>query len=150
MSHAATKTAEKGTNVSFAIDDILKPAFCAASRVVGIDYYTMDGFDGNRISWDSFTLTSDEEGPFARWWIVNVYGRGAYYYTGIDKVPENVRFIKELSGLSRLDSQGDADLSSGVSALAVYEDGSGDLYAEEVFDDGSRIVFHGRPYRPSP
>lgn len=142
--------AEIPQSVSFQIGDTIKPAFCPASQVVGIDYYSMDGFNGQRITWDSYTLTSDESGVFARWWIVNVHGRGAYYYIPVDEMPEGVTFIRELSGLVGLDSRGDAALSSDKGALAVYGNDKGELFAEEVFDGADRIVFYGRPYSPSP
>ncbi len=38
-------------------------------------------------------------------------------------------------------SEGNADLSADVGALATYSDESGLLYAEEVFDGAERRVF---------
>lgn len=133
-------------NVNFTVGDVITPAFCAASKVVGIDHYTMKAFDGQQRSWDSYTLTSDDTGLYARWWIVNVVGRGAYAYTTVPAIPEGLSFCNDLSGLVALNSEGNADLSSEKGALATYEDKDGTLYAEEVFDGAPRLLFVGKPF----
>jgi hypothetical protein len=133
-------------NVNFTLGDVITPAFCAASTVVGIDHYTMKSFDGKPRSWDSYTLTSDDTGLFARWWIVNVDERGAYAYTTVPAIPEGLEFRKDLSGLVALNSEGNADLSSEKGALATYADTDGTLYAEEVFDGANRLLFVGKPF----
>lgn len=122
--------------------------FCPPSEIVGIDHYTMKAFNGAVQKWDSYTLTSDADGAFSRWWIVNVVGRGAHSYVAATDIPENLPLAKELSGLVALDSEGNADLSSGKGALATYAGPDGTLYAEEVFDGADRLLFIGKPFTP--
>jgi hypothetical protein len=136
-------------NVAFSVGEVIKPAFCAASTVVGIDHYTMKAFDGQFRAWDSYTLTSGDTGLYARWWIVNVAGRGAYAYTAAPSIPDDVTFLNQLSGLVTLNSEGNADLSSETGALATYEAADGTtLYAEEVFTGAPRLLFVGVPFTP--
>lgn len=122
--------------------------FCPPSEVVGIDRYMMKAFNGEVQTWDSYTLTSGQKGAFSRWWIVNVVGRGAHYYVAAAEIPDGLPLAKELSGLVTLNSEGNADLSSGKGALATYADAAGTLYAEEVFDDADRLLFVGTPFTP--
>ena len=133
---------------AFKLGDVIKPAFCGDSTVIGIDHYTMKGFNGQSQAWDSYTLTSTSPKPYDRWWVVNVAGRGAYAYTAVAAIPdEGVRFLSHLSGLVALSSEGNADLSSEKGALATYEAADGEtLYAEEVFDGAPRLQFVGRPF----
>lgn len=133
-------------NVTFRLGDTLTPSFCGASTVIGIDRYTMKAFDGQVREWDSYTLTSAEKGIYARWWMVNVAGRGAHAYTGIDTIPDGLAFQKDLSGLVALNSEGNADLSTEKGALATYAAADGTLYAEEVFDGAARLLFVGKPF----
>ncbi len=134
-------------DISLKIGDVITPDFCSASKVIGIDRYTMKGFDGQTQGWDSYTLTSGSEKPYDRWWLVNVVGRGAHVFTGINVIPDKgLQFVKHLSGLVALNSAGNADLSSDKGALATYEDSDGILYAEEVFDGANRLIFTGRPF----
>lgn len=136
-------------NVNLTLGQVIKPAFCAASTVVGIDHYTMKAFDGQSRAWDSYTLTSEDKGLYARWWIVNVAGRGAYAYTNAASIPDDVMFLNELSGLVTLNSEGNADLSSETGALATYAAADGEtLYAEEVFTGAPRLLFVGKPFTP--
>lgn len=133
-------------NISLKIGDVLNPAFCTASTVIGIDHYTMKAFDGQTRQWDSYTLTSDGAKPYDRWWLVNIVGRGAHAYTASDAIPNGLQFLNDVSGLVALNSDGNADLSSEKGALATYQDKDGTLYAEEVFDGANRLIFVGRPF----
>lgn len=38
-------------------------------RLIGVDSYLMDGFDGKRHKWKSYTLVSDRKDIFSRYWI---------------------------------------------------------------------------------
>lgn len=133
-------------DVELSIGEIVSPDFCAPSTVIGVDRYTMQSFDGQVVQWNSYTLTSNSAQPFSRWWLVSTPGRGAHVFTTTPDVPEAAEFRKELSGLVALNSEGDADLSTDIGALATYGDGLGALYAEEVFDGAERLVFVGRPF----
>lgn len=117
---------------------------CPNSEVVGIDRYTMKTFAGQRLEWISYTLTSDEAGPFSRWWLVNVPELGAYAYLETETIPDEVAFLKKLSGFVCLNSEGDAELSGDYGALAVYKGDPGLLYAEEVFDGAERLLFRAK------
>ncbi len=120
--------------------------FCPPSKVVGVDHYTLSAFDGQRRHWDSYTLVSeDKEGPYSRWWIVNVPDMGAHFYVAAERVPEGAAFSNRLSGYVRLNSEGNADLSGDRGALAVYQAADGMLYAEEVFEGAPRLVFMAGP-----
>ncbi|MGI8647248.1 MAG: hypothetical protein DLM55_09470 [Acidimicrobiales bacterium] len=133
-------------DVELSIGEIISPDFCAPSLVIGVDRYTMQSFDGQVVQWNSYTLTSDSAQPFSRWWLVNTPGRGAHVFTATPNVPEAAEFRKELSGLVALNSEGNADLSTDIGALATYIDGFDVLYAEEVFGGTERLVFVGRPF----
>lgn len=133
-------------DVQLAIGEVISPDFCAPSTVIGIDHYVMQSFGGQQVQWDSYTLTSDSPPPFQRWWLVNTPGHGPQAVTETTDVPEKAKFRKELSGLVTLNSEGNADLSADIGALAMYSDESGLLYAEEVFDSAERLVFASKPY----
>ncbi len=130
------------TDVSLNVGDTVNYDFCPESKVVGVDRYTMRAFDGQTRHWDSYTLTSEDNGQFSRWWIVNVPDLGAHYYVAVEDKPEGCSFNNRLSGFVNLNSEGNSDLSSEFGALATYEYGKV-LYAEEVFNGADRIVFAG-------
>ena len=132
----------------YTINDTVTYDFCPASIVVGIDSYMMKGFDGVDRGWTSYTLTSQEAGPFARWWIVNVPGFGPHYYVAAESVPPHAVFEPSLSGLVMLDSSGDAALSSSRGALATFRADDGSFHAMEVFDGAERLLFVGKPFQP--
>jgi hypothetical protein len=136
----------KQVDAQLSVGDIITPDFCARSTVIGIDHYVMQSFDGQQVRWDSHTLTSDSPAPFNRWWLVNTPGHGPQVVTAAPDVPGGAEFRKELSGLVTLNSEGNADLSAEVGALAMYADESGLLYAEEVFDGAERMVYVNKPY----
>ena len=133
-------------DVRLSVGEVISPGFCAPSTVIGIDHYVMQAFGGQQVQWDSYTLTSDSLSPFQRWWLVNTAGHGPQVFTRVSDVPQGAEFRRELSGLVTLNSEGNADLSTEVGALAMYLDKSGLLYAEEVFDGAERLVFMSKPY----
>lgn len=135
-------------DITLNLGDRVSYDFCPKSEVVGIDRYTMKAFDGRQRSWDSYTLTSEADGPFSRWWIVNVPDCGAHYYVAAEKVPSDAVFEPALGGLVSLNSEGNADLSSEKGALATYRGPDGTLYAEEVFDGADRLIFEGHSFTP--
>ena len=135
-------------DVALSIGETFSPCFCSPCTVVGIDHYSMRSFNGQRVTWDSYTLTSASPAPFDRWWLVNTPGTGAQIFTATNGIPAAARFRPDLSGLVMIRSEGNADLSSETGALAVYEE-AGFLYAEEVFSDAERIMFKGKPYSAS-
>ncbi|HEX3732522.1 MAG TPA: hypothetical protein VHU91_06340 [Mycobacteriales bacterium] len=133
-------------DMRLSVGETISPDFCASSTVIGIDHYTMQSFDDKRVEWDSYTLTSDSPEPYQRWWLVNTPGYGASIVTAAAAVPRTAVFRNDMSGLVTLNSEGNADLSAEVGALAMYLDQSGAYYAEEVFQGAERLVFVGRPY----
>jgi hypothetical protein len=135
-------------DVQLSVGEVISPDFCAPSTVIGIDHYVMQAFGGQQVQWDSYTLTSDSPPLFQRWWLVNTPGHGPQVVTRASDVPEGAEFRRELSGLVTLNSEGNADLSAEVGALAMYLDKSGLLYAEEVFDGAERLIFVSKPYPP--
>ncbi|MGH7867473.1 MAG: hypothetical protein ACREP9_07525 [Candidatus Dormibacteraceae bacterium] len=134
-------------DVQLFVGETISPGFCASSTVIGIDHYTMQPFDGKRVQWDSYTLTSDSPEPYQRWWLVNTPNYGASVVTAATAVPETAVFRSDMSGLVMLNSEGNADLSAEVGALAMYLDESGAYYAKEVFHGAERLIFVCRPYQ---
>ena len=132
-------------NVDLKIGDRFQHETVPDSRVIGLDRYKMNTFEGRRLNWVSYTLTSEEDGPFARWWLVNMPLIGPCVYQPTENVPGGAEFMSELSGLVILDSKGDSSLSTNNGAAAIYKDKNGNFYAQEIFDNNEKITFFGRP-----
>lgn len=105
------------------------------SKVVGIDWYRMRSATGEEKKWPSYTLVSDQEGPFSRWWITDERD-GLYYWTPVSKDDVVGDLDINDSGLCTLDAQGDSIVSSPFSSVLVFKKNAEafcmEAFAEEV------------------
>jgi hypothetical protein len=122
----------------FKIGDIVKYSFCPESRVVGIDHYKLYSFSGKRKIWTSFTLVSDSEKKFARWWITDEEDGLLYWAnTTTESVHGELDFNE--SGLCLLDAKGDTIESSPYSSQMFFR-AKDKFYCLEVFESENLVL----------
>ncbi|MDD3181331.1 MAG: hypothetical protein PHD48_00770 [Alphaproteobacteria bacterium] len=114
-------------------------------KLIGIDSYLMDGFDGNRHKWKSYTLVSDREGPFSRYWITE-RETGWFLSTAAKKVkpPKNAKVFPARSGIARIDFKGDKGVSTPAAALLAHKVGPNKFFTVERFLDSEIMFFDGQ------
>lgn len=104
----------------FNIGDLVELKGFPSSKIVGIDWYRMRTLSGEEKKWPSFTLVSDHDGPFSRWWITDERGE-LYYWSTISKEEIAGDIDINDSGLCTLDAKGDSISSSSYSSVLVFK-----------------------------
>lgn len=139
---------QKRPDIKLELDQTITTNFAGAAKVVGVDLYYFVGGDGRNHHWESYTLTSPQAAPYDRFWIANVPEQGGFLFRDARNTPRpaDAEFKENLSGLARLDSIGDASLSSAFSSLAVWQTPQGVIHSLEVFGDGAPLRFIGTPF----
>ncbi len=116
------------------------------ATVIGLDRYSFINSHGETHHWESYTLAAASPAPYDRFWVANVPGHGAYVFTRAQTPrPATARYNETLSGLCRLESHGDAALSSAFSALNCWQEEDGTIHSLEIFSAGAPIAFRGAP-----
>lgn len=115
-----------------------------SSKVIGIDRYSLRALDGKTRYWVSFTLKSNADHPFDRWWIVDLPERGLHAFYRSSTYTPTLPVVSELSGLVALASDGDADLSDELGALFMHEKEDGTFVTREIFPKSETLSFEGR------
>ncbi len=115
----------------YAIGDTIELKGFPISKVVGIDWYRMRTVTGAEKRWPSYTLVSDQEGRFSRWWITDEKD-GLYYWTPVsqEEIDGNLDYTD--SGLCTLDVEGDSIVSSPFSSVLVFKK-TGEIFCMEAF-----------------
>ena len=118
-------------NARYAIGNIVELKGFPSSKVVGIDWYRMRNVAGDEKKWPSYTLVSDQEGKFFRWWITDEKD-GLYYWTPISREEIEGSFDHNDSGLCTLDAEGDSIVSSPFSSVLVFKNNE-EIFCMEAF-----------------
>lgn len=103
------------------------------SKVVGIDWYRMRTVSGEEKKWPSYTLVSDQEGKFSRWWITDEKD-GLYYWNPVSKDEIDGTIDHNDSGLCTLDAEGDSIVSSPFSSVLVFKKNDA-IFCMEAFSE---------------
>src|SRR5690348_12623511 len=88
-------------------------------KLVGIDSYSLESFDGKKCDWPSYTLVSDREDVFSRFWFVR-WGKSNWILWLQAKkmtVPAGAKLIPAKSGIAKIEFEGDAGVSTPFAAL---------------------------------
>lgn len=115
------------------------------SEVVGIDRYQLEAQDGVSRSWVSYTLTSQQNQPFDRWYIVDFpdpIGLYLFIFSDVKDLPDEAQIFLPLSGLAKVKAEGDALWQSETAQLNCREQ-AGVLYGLEELDDGTTLMMTG-------
>ena len=88
---------------------------------------------GDEKKWPSYTLVSDQEGKFSRWWITDEK-EGLYYWTPISKEEIDGSLDHNDSGLCTLDAEGDSIVSSPFSSVLIFKK-SDEIFCMEAFSE---------------
>ena len=112
------------------------------SKIIGIDHYTFNSFQGKKLTWKSYTLVSEDQGLFSRWWLVDHPDMGlvcALPYE--EEFPQDIQYEDSISGICYMDSEGDADLSTPYSALLGYwSEMNKTYYYYETFEGDAEAI----------
>ncbi|QQR68355.1 MAG: hypothetical protein IPI58_05725 [Alphaproteobacteria bacterium] len=113
------------------------------STVVGVDSYRLQNFADQILEWKSFTLTSDANGDFARWWITDLAPDGlrAWIDLGARPIPPDTSLVEERSGIATIAFEGNSGPSTPSAALVVLQGKDGQFYGLEKFSDGVTMRF---------
>jgi len=128
----------------FKLNDILLVSVngkTVKGKLIGIDSYLMDGFDGKRHKWKSYTLVSDRKGVFSRYWITE--RKTGWFLSTVakkTKPPKGAAVFPARSGIASIDFKGDRGVSTPAAALLAYKVGPEKFFTIERFLD-SEIMF---------
>jgi hypothetical protein len=110
-------------------------------KLVGIDTYSLEGFDGKKFGWPSYTLVSERKDVFKRYWVVR-WGKARWILwlkSNRLAVPPRAELIASKSGIAKIEFEGDAGVSTPFAALVQYKVGDGYFSAERFA--GSDVMF---------
>jgi hypothetical protein len=115
-------------------------------RIIGIDHYHLDNFEGKSHRWLSYTLVSKHKGVFSRYWITNWKKAGWVLWTGHKRgmALKNKMMVTDRSGITKIGFLGEKGVSTPVAAVAVYRLKKGVYYAMERFSGSQVMFFQGR------
>jgi hypothetical protein len=137
----------------FKLNDQISVTFKGKSirgKLVGIDTYTLESFDGKKCGWPSYTLTSDRKDNFSRYWFVR-WGKGNWILWLAAKnmtVPKGAKFLPGKSGIAKIEFEGDAGVSTPYAGLIQYQSKEG-YFAAERFA-GSEVMYFSGHKIPKP
>ncbi len=114
-------------------------------KLIGIDSYLMDAFDGKRHKWKSYTFVSDAKGVFARYWVTE--RKTGWFLSTASKrktPPKNAKVVNERSGIVKIDFEGEKGVSTPSAALLAYQTGNNLFFTIERFLDSEIMFFDGQ------
>lgn len=113
-------------------------------KLIGIDSYAMDAFDGKRHKWKSYTLVSAHKGVFSRYWITE---RKTGWFLSTEakntRPPKGSKIVSERSGIAKIDFEGEKGVSTPSAALLAYKVGTNKYFTIERFFDSEIMFFDG-------
>ena len=112
-------------------------------KLIGVDSYCMDNFEGKRIKWVSHTLISDLKGIFSRYWIINRGKLGWFLSTESEKIhaPKGSKIALKRSGLAQIAFVGDKGVSTPSAALLAYKINDNQYFTIERFSRSGIMFF---------
>lgn len=113
-------------------------------KLIGIDSYSLESFDGKKCGWPSFTLVSDRKDKFKRFWFVLWENKNWVLWLEAKSmtVPKGSKLIPEKSGIAKIEFEGDSGVSTPFAALAQYKVGR-DYFSLERFAGSDVMYFSG-------
>ena len=131
----------------FNLNDKISIAFegkKVSGKLVGIDTYSLESFDGKKFDWPSYTLASDRKDKFKRFWFVR-WGQSNWILWLQAKnftVPINSKLLPGKSGIAKIQFEGDPGASTPFAALVQYRTADG-YFAAERFAGSEVMYFSG-------
>ncbi len=128
----------------YKLDDLISVTFGGkkiTGKLVGIDTYSLEGFDGKKFGWPSYTLISERKDVFKRYWFVR-WGKAQWILwlkSNRTAIPSCAELIVSKSGIAKIEFEGDAGVSTPFAALVQYKVGDGYFSAERFA--GSDVMF---------
>jgi len=114
-------------------------------RIVGIDSYSLENFEGKKQRWLSYTLVSDKKGILSRFWVTDWKKDGwVLWTTGKKKKNVGMKMVTGRSGISRIEFAGNQGISTPFSSVAVFSSRKGRYYAFERFADSDILYLDGQ------
>jgi hypothetical protein len=113
-------------------------------KLIGVDTYSLESFDGDKTGWPSYTLVSDRKDKFGRYWFVR-WGDANWILWLQAKsmtVPKGAKLIPAKSGIAKIEFEGDAGVSTPHAALIQYKTNDG-YYSAERFAGSEVLYFSG-------
>ena len=116
-----------------------------AGVIVGIDKYSLVNFEGKKIHWVSYTLTSEKKGVFSRFWITDWKKDGWVLWTNSKKKKvANLQMVTSRSGISEVQFSGEQGVSTPFSGVAVFAVSKDEYYAMESFTNSEVLCLKGQ------
>ena len=112
-------------------------------KLIGIDHYQLQNFEGKKIKWTSYTLTSSHRNIYARFWFVRWDKEGWILWTKARKKIESNKLILKFSGIATISFTGNQGKSTPTASLATWKTGIEKLYAIERFTGSDVMYFDG-------
>ncbi|GEM_PF-1860826 len=116
--------------------------------LVGVDYYVLEDFAGNKCKWPSYTLVSKRKAPFDRYWFVKWDGKNAPWIlwtkTKRRTVPKTAKMLSDKSGVAHIKFVGDSGASTPWAALIQYKIGKNKYHCLERFAGSEVMYFTGQ------
>ncbi|MDD4616158.1 MAG: hypothetical protein PHW76_03455 [Alphaproteobacteria bacterium] len=131
----------------FKLNDLISVAVKGkkiTGRLVGIDIYSLESFDGKKFGWPSYTLSSDRKDVFKRYWFVR-WGKAQWILwlkANRLAVPAHAELLASKSGIAKIEFEGDAGVSTPVAALVQYKVRDG-YFCAERFAGSDAMFFSG-------
>lgn len=121
----------------------VKSDFAPGSECQDIRVFVMNAEDGKQREWISQTYISKNPRPYNKWWFTNFSFLGAYCWTKIKKLPENLVKIPEMSGYYSETNQDDY-----FGHIDVYKDEKTNLIytVEQDLEGNLRAILEGVEY----
>lgn len=113
-------------------------------KIIGIDEYRLDAFNGKTVSWDSYTLIS-QSGRSRRFWCVRWSPAKWILWKNakLRKASADMKLMDSRSGIAHIKFKGDSGVSTPNAALIHYK--SKDQYfCMERFLGSDAMFFSGR------
>ena len=134
-------------STEFKLNDSLSVTFKGqriTGKLVGIDTYSLENFDGKKTGWPSYTLVSNRKDKFSRFWFVR-WGKSnwiLWLQTKSITIPNGAKLITAKSGIAKIEFEGDKGVSSPHAALVQYKAGDG-YFSGERFSGSDMLCFMG-------
>jgi hypothetical protein len=113
-------------------------------KIVGIDIYGLQSCDDQALSWDSYTLVTEETANL-RFWVVNWHELGWILMMDAQSIlpPPNYALLLQRTGIAQISFRGDAGVSTPTASLSSFGDGYGHYFIAEKFLASKTMFFAG-------
>ncbi len=114
------------------------------AKLIGIDAYNLENYNGKRCEWLSYTLVTKKIGKYGRFWLTDWKKTGWVLWTNskLKRPPKGYRMVAERSGIAKIGFTGDSGSSTSHAALAVFSLND-KYYSLERFKTSEVMFFTG-------